>query len=590
VALAHRRLAVVDLTPGGAQPMVFSDGMQRERLVLAYNGELYNDAELRRELPGQVFASTCDTETLGRVLIEKGEGAMGLLRGMYAFAAYDASRQTLTLARDPLGIKPLYWARLRVRGRWEIAFASEVSAIVQLVTAATGSQPEPDWVGVSAYLTTIRTVMGERTLFQGVRCVRAGEWIEFDLARAELPARSRSWWDRAPRSTGACSLDDAAVRVREALEDSVRRHLRSDVPTCVLLSGGLDSTAIASIAAREVGGGLRSFVAGPALGLGLHQGSVEDDVSCARRVALGLGTHHQETLLTDAGFRNRWRWMVERMGMPLSTPNEVAIYEVARTLRDAGCVVTLSGEGADELLGGYDSVLDAAHASMTAGGAAATDPGVFQLEQAAWMPPSWKGELLSARAWSDAGHDEPLLAWYREEFARVAQQREDDHPMQAHLRWQRRVNLQGLLMRLDTATMLAGVEGRTPFADSLVADLCEGLSMATKYVPGESGGAARTKLALRRGFAARVPVFVLERPKASFPLPFDRWMGDVTRVISSSEFVRSVCSGDCISQVSAEPARLWRLSWPLANLALWGERWWGGGVATADNAAASHTG
>jgi asparagine synthase (glutamine-hydrolysing) len=147
-------------------------------------------------------------------------------------------------------------------------------------------------------------------------------------------------------------------------------------------------------------------------------------------------------------------------------------------------------------------------------------------------------------------------------------------PLDAHLRFHRRINLAGLLQRLDTATMLESVEGRTPFADRCVAELAESLPMSMKFDAGVEGSPAGTKLALRRAFAGILPREVVERPKASFPLPFQEWVVDRASALRESGFAREVFSTAAVELVAADPARNWRLAWPMINLAMWGARWW----------------
>jgi asparagine synthase (glutamine-hydrolysing) len=268
---------------------------------------------------------------------------------------------------------------------------------------------------------------------------------------------------------------------------------------------------------------------------------------------------------------------VERLGVPLSTPNEVAIYQVAARLRRDGCVVTLSGEGADEIFGGYDGPLRAAAAyerGAWGGHERASHPGEFQLLDAAWIPPSAKAGVLDEALWRGVEQDAELTAWYRGAFDECAAGAAPDltgDGLAAHLRFLRRVNLSGLLARLDTATMLAGVEGRTPFADAEVAGLADTLPTGLKFDEAVAG-VAGTKIVLRRAFAGRVPREVVERPKASFPLPFQAWVEDQAGVLLDSALAREMFTEAARVTVAARAGELWRLSWPMVNLALWGRR------------------
>ncbi len=550
VVFGHRRLVVIDPTEGGHQPMVSPGGD-----AIVYNGELYNDADLRRELAGlgHEFSTASDTETVLAALCRWGVGGLARLRGMYAIAFYNARARTLLLARDPLGIKPLYVTRRSVAGRGEIAFASEAPVLAGVGWRAT----EPDVATVSAYLTTIRTSIGHRTLFRDVLTLMPGEALLVDLTRDELPA-SRVLDRSLDGPVREITLEDAGAELRRTLEESVKLHLRSDVPMCSLLSGGIDSTVIAAMAKREVGR-LSTYCAGASGDDGAG------DMSWARRASAAIGTTHTEVPIDPAMFISRWREMVDRQGVVLGTPNEVAINEVARVLRAATHVVALSGEGADELLGGYEAPMAACAAHVHAGNA---DPGVFQLHEAAWMTPDMKRVMLHERVWSTLEADAGLVAWYREEFARVAALRDDESPLQAHLRFMRRINLAGLLQRLDSAMMLEGVEGRTPFADIRVAALCESLPMRCKYEEGVG-----TKLALRAACAGLIPDGVRLRAKASVPLPFQEWIRECAGEIGASAFLRTLVRDEALALVAAEPGKLWRLAWPMANLALWGRRW-----------------
>jgi asparagine synthase (glutamine-hydrolysing) len=557
VMLGHRRLSVIDPGAGGRQPMSTADG----RFVIVYNGELYNDAALRRELEGLgvAFRSSCDTETVLHAFAAWGEGALRRMRGMFALAVWDSHDRRLTLARDPLGIKPLYWAE----ADGEIVFASETRALF----AHPGVPEAPDPVGVLGYVTTVRTTLGERTMFRGVRAVRAGACLRFECSGERAgPATESEIGLEGP----ALGVDAGGVRA--VVEESVRAHLRSDVPWCCLLSGGLDSTVIATLATREAGR-LRTFVSG----CREAGGGAADDFAFAREAAGAIGSEHREVPVDRGLFLERWAWMVERQGTVLSTPNEVAIYELSRALRGEGCVVTLSGEGADELFGGYDLPLASASRWVRERpGAGAGEDGDFALESAAWMAPGQHGVFLRDEFAGNGEGSAALRRVYREAFAALSDRVAGDFPrampderrMQCFLRMLRRFNLAGLLQRLDSATMLASVEGRTPFADGIVCAAAEGLGMRAKFVEGRG-----TKIALREAFAGAIPSSIVGRPKRSFPLPFEGWLDGLGGVVRGSGLVRDVYSDAAVELVWTDPGRFWNLAWPMANLALWGRRW-----------------
>lgn len=566
--LAHRRLAVIDPSEAGAQPMLLDDAglgeRGRGRYAVVYNGELYNDAELRDGLDreGVRFRSACDTETLLRALAAWGIDGLRRLRGMYALAFVDRVAKRLVLARDPMGIKPLYYAV----GEAEVSFASEPGPLL----GALERTPEPDLCTVSAYLTTIRTTVGSRTLFAGVRSVLPGEVLEFDLSGGEalLARRLNIDPDDVERSGDGLGIGSVGA----LMDDSVGRHLRSDVPACALLSGGLDSSIIVALARRRATGEVRTYCSGHA------EGADSEDLPFARVAAEHFGTRHTEAPVTRTMFVERWPEMIGRMGVPLSTPNEVAINEVARRLRRDGQVVALSGEGADELFGGYEAPMRLALAWERSWAESRGNRGDgeekcraaarFQVESNAWMPVDLKAEVLRPEVWRVVEGDGALFGWYADQMGECLRCAEG---LAAHLMFHRRVNLVGLLGRLDTATMLESVEGRTPFADACVCAWAERLPMERRYT--EASGSPRTKVALREGFAGCLPSSIVSRAKASFPLPFQDWLVDHAGVLRSSEFARVLFREEAVDQVCRDPAALWRLAWPMINVSMWGDRW-----------------
>jgi len=574
VVLGHRRLSVVDPTPSGAQPMFTSDG----RFGIVYNGELYNDVALRRELGamGVVFRSTSDTETLLRALELWGVGALERLRGMFAFGLVDTRSGDVLLARDPIGIKPLYWARVETPTGAEVVFASEIAAIL-----SHGHMPvRPDFAVVSSYLTTIRTTLGERTLFEGVRCVQPGEAVWVRAEGLKLERARGAWvlpWVR-DREAGE-DVGSESRPTRDVISESVGLHLRSDVPLCTLLSGGLDSSIVAYEAKSRLGE-LWSYCAGCKGG----DGAASDDFRFADEVARAVGTRHQEAAVTREMFRERWPMLVAAAGVPLSTPNEVAIHEVASRLRSDGQVVTLSGEGADEFFAGYELPMrQAAEFERQLAGTGATDAvlqrAMFQIDSNAWVPRGAKANILRGEVFQAAGRDEAMGETYRQIMAACEAEAMEDSPLQMHLMLHQRVNLVGLLLRLDSATMRASVEGRTPFADVEVARAANGLAMGLKFGEGDGKDPSRsegvpksgTKIVLREGYRGVLPVGVIDRPKASFPLPFQEWVADFGGVLRASGFAREIFTAQAIETVASRPGEFWSAAWPMVNLALWGE-------------------
>ncbi|MFT7486204.1 MAG: asparagine synthase (glutamine-hydrolyzing) [Candidatus Paceibacteria bacterium] len=575
MALAHRRLAIIDASSAGRQPMSTPDG----RYHLVYNGELYNDAELRAELlamdavPGG-FRGQSDTETVLFAFAAWGPDAFVKFRGMFALGVYDTHEHRLHLVRDPLGLKPLYY-HISPGGpgqppTGELTFASEPAAVLRHPYI----EPLPDLPMVSAYLTTLRSVLGSRTLFHGVHSMEPGEYACFDTESGNL---QRFQITTAAAVGDPMPFEEAQERVRAGLKDSVRRHLRSDVPLCSLLSGGLDSTVLCRIE-RDLGTDLRTWCSG-----GPEQGGEESDFHFARNVARELNTEHNEVHISRADFTRDWAWMVQEQGLPLSTPNEVAIYNIARDLRKSNQVVAISGEGADELFGGYGPALQAA-SDFSLASADRRCGGQFQLESVAWVATSIKPHILSHDAWEAAQGDAFLLEHYESTFERAKLEAgPESHRIDPFLRFQRHNNLTGLVQRLDTATMLASVEGRTPFADWEMTRLAESLTMDTKFTasaPGAGGGTAVAtamlgKRVLREAWRGRIPNEVIARNKHSFPLPFDQWIEDLGWRLESSPFARIAFKPEILDAVMRDPNSNWQFAWPLMNMAMWGDRWWG---------------
>jgi len=545
--LGHRRLAVIDPTPAGDQPMAAADGSA----VLVYNGELYNDAEIRGDLEqkGAVFRTTCDTETVLEALRRWGRSGLERLRGMFALALWEPTSRRLTLARDPLGIKPLHFT---VLDGCAIVFASEIPALFEHPRVSR----RPDWTSALAYLRTGCTTWDDRTMFERVRTLRPGEVVTVDASGETLVIEHGAIRGDVPSTRGD---------VREATADSVRAHLRSDVPTCGLLSGGLDSTLISALIDRGRGG-LRTYCAGA------RTDEPSEDFAFAREAAQALRTDHHEVPISREMFQARWTDLIAHNGAPLSTPNEVAIHEVSRWLRADGRVVALTGEGADELFAGYDAVLDAAWRWIERTPADANG-GAHELEANAWFSRE-QADALLAPASPPAAEECALRAWYERVYDEaVGFEPKPDAPrrLRGHLGVHRRINLERLLRRLDSSTMAASVEGRTPFADVRIAELAGGLPLERLYRP---PGAAepRTKLALRAAARGIVPESIRSRPKASFPLPFRSWVGGHAKVLDGA-WARAHFDDGLRTALRDRGREAWHLAWPAINLALWGEAW-----------------
>jgi asparagine synthase (glutamine-hydrolysing) len=330
LGLGSRRLAILDLSPLGHQPMHDPDTGH----VLVYNGEIYNSPELREELEGRghTFRGRSDTEVLLRAYETWGIDCFERLRGMFAAALWDARRQRLLLARDHLGIKPLYYGR---SPSGAVVWASEVRAAL-----ASGLIPfRVDPRGLVGYL-AYGAAQEPLTIVEGLRMVAPGTRVELDAWGHEVS--TRSYWT-LPQPDAGPAARDLIESGQALLERGVTRHLLSDVPLGVFLSSGLDSTAVAGLANRA--GGVHSFT------VSFPDDPDFDEGPRAREIAQRLGTTHHECRVDLETATNWTQRFLERMDQP--TMDGLNTYIVSRAVRDAGIVVALSGQGGDEIFGGY---------------------------------------------------------------------------------------------------------------------------------------------------------------------------------------------------------------------------------------------
>jgi asparagine synthase (glutamine-hydrolysing) len=331
--LGMRRLAIFD-PANGHQPMQTPDG----RLTLVFNGAIYNFRALREELAstGWAFRTQCDTEVLLAAFARWGESCLGKLRGMFAFAVWDAAEQTLFLARDPFGIKPLYYRQDGER----LLFASELNAL----HASGESTAEIDPQSVADYLAWL-AVPAPRTIYRSVFSLRPGECARFRAGRLQVRA---GWSFRGiPADTRACTTREEFTReLRARLDDTIRAHLVADVPVGAFLSGGLDSTAIVGLMTHLGGSRLRTF----SIGFGEAGYSEAAEAEAAAR---HFGTEHRTRVLTGADVARDLEALLAACDQP--TGDGINTYYASAAARAGGVTVALSGLGGDELFGGYPS-------------------------------------------------------------------------------------------------------------------------------------------------------------------------------------------------------------------------------------------
>jgi asparagine synthase (glutamine-hydrolysing) len=526
VWLAHRRLAVLD-PAGGGQPMATPDG----DLVVVFNGEIYNHAELRRELEarGHRFASDhSDTEVLLHGYRAWGASLLERLEGMWAFALYERRRRRLWLARDRFGKKPLFWTRQRGC----FAFASELKAL--LCHRALEARLSP--LALRKYFAH-GYVPSPGSLHAGIEKLAAGGELWLDAPDA--PPRTRRWWEfsLAPEEPLAGGPDLWAEDLRERLGRAVRRRMLADVPVGILLSGGIDSSGIAALAASaSKPGELRTF------SVGFEEASF-DESRHAERVASALGARHRAIGFRAQAARAAFDEILTRLDEPLADPSLLPATLLCRAAR-RDVTVALGGDGADELFGGYAPfrALRAAelyarlvpkplHAAIrllaarlpTSHAYLSLD---FRIKRALaglsyparlWNPlwlaplePREIAELLGEPAPVEEIYSEAIEAWETSIGGSLVERT---------LVYFTRLYLENdVLVKMDRAGMLHGLEVRSPYLDREVVELARRLPTRWKLHRGE------TKRLLRRALAPLLPPEVLRRPKQGFGVPIGAWL------------------------------------------------------------------
>ncbi|HEX6860412.1 MAG TPA: asparagine synthase (glutamine-hydrolyzing) [Caulobacteraceae bacterium] len=344
VGFGHRRLSIIDLSPTGAQPMQSADGA----LTIVFNGEIYNYWALREGLlaKGYSFRGTSDTEVLLTLYADKGEAMLGDLRGMFTIAIWDEPRRRLFLARDPYGIKPLYYAD----DGGALRFASQVKAL--LAGGAISREPEPAGQ-VGFYLWG--SVPEPWTTFRAIRALPAGAFTFVDAQGMQAPRRHHSLaaeLRQAEAAAVALPAEEASEQIRAALLDSVRHHLVADVPVGAFLSAGIDSGALVGLM-RDAG---QSDIQTITLAFAEFEGRADNEAPLAAKVAELYGARHTTRVVTEQEFQADLPLILEAMDQP--TVDGINTWFVSKAAHEAGLKVAISGLGGDELFGGYPSFRD----------------------------------------------------------------------------------------------------------------------------------------------------------------------------------------------------------------------------------------
>lgn len=522
VGLGFRRLSIIDLSMGH-QPLSNEDGT----VWIVFNGEIYNYQELREDLltRGHIFRTRTDTEVIVHLYEEFGPACVEKLRGMFGFAIWDERNQSLMLARDRIGIKPVYYAL----GNQSLVFGSEIKAI--LADPSVNAQVRSEIV--DRFL-TFYYVPGEDTLFRNIFKLRPGAYMIVRNGSVE----TRQYWDLrfnpTPRSPG-----QAEKELIEILDESVKLHMIADVPVGVLLSGGVDSTAMISFASNKTDHKLGSFT------LGFASPDVPDERPYARIAAERYGTDHHEMTISARDFQDflpDYAWYMEE---PVCEAPAIALYYVSKLARQY-VTVLISGEGGDEAFAGYQTyrgilwlerfknALGPAKGPVASAAGFANrflhSPKINKYGPLLGRP--FEDYYYSRSSGPDSYFNRNLESLYSTDFAGISNKQFAIRPLQQVMSDSRGVGLvnrmlyvdtktslpDDLLLKADKMTMANSIELRVPFLDHKVIEFAASLPESDK-VHGFT-----TKYIAKRALGDRIPRPIIERRKAGFPVPFGAWL------------------------------------------------------------------
>ena len=533
VSLGNRRLKILDLSSSGHQPMSSDNG----RWTLTFNGEIYNHPTLRSDLEsrGWRFRSQTDTETVLASLVTWGPNALRRIQGMFALALWDDEERRLLLARDRLGIKPLYYARSKAG----FAFASEIKAILGSGVVS----PALDQRALVSYLRLL-WIPEPGTLFEGIQKLPPASYLTLQAGREEVV----SYWEIPTPDPEPATLPEAAARLRDALEHAVARQLRADVPVGAFLSGGLDSTALVMLAAGDPAREIRTYSIGFAPS-DLRRDGAADELRYARLAAQAAGTKHEEIVLSsDVG--GLLRRVVRMLEDPVADPAAINAFLLCEAARPTSTVL-LSGTGGDEVFGGYrkylGTMLGERYRSLPRAARGILEPAVRSLPlrvgATGLRPIRFLKKLMEHAAkptlsrflgfstYFTAGELATLIEApavpLTDEFAGLTALRDawdargTDDLVDRMTYLDLKFYLPGLgLAYMDKASMGASVEVRVPLLDEAVVDLAMRLPAAYKIA------GTKSKIVFRESVRDFVPREILRRPKAPFFAPVGTWLRD----------------------------------------------------------------
>jgi asparagine synthase (glutamine-hydrolysing) len=531
LAMAFRRLSIVDVG-GGHQPMANEDGT----IWIVFNGEIYNDPDLRPllEQRGHCYATKSDTETILHLYEEYGEDCVHHLRGMFAFAIWDAQGKKLFCARDRLGIKPFYYTLIGDR----FAFASEIKALLELP----GLRPRLNRRALPEFF-ALGYLSSEETMFEGIYKLLPGHRLRLDLSQKDKEPRIAQYWDLDISSPDRQTKEaDYVAQFSELFAEAVRTHLRSDVPLGVFLSGGLDSSSIAAVVASLRQEPIQTFSVG-------YREDQYSELSFARQVAAHIGAEHNEIMIGPEEFLASLPQMIWHEDEPVVWPSSVALGHVA-CLAGEKVKVVLTGEGADEILAGYlkyrvtlwNLRMGPAYRKLVP---LPPRQAIQRALASRFLPAPLQRKLQHSflyhpGAFEDVYFDNFYSVFSREQQSQLLSRslREEVQEIDPYANSMQffsfgtqstnllnrllyldiKTYLVELLMKQDQMSMAASIESRVPFLDHRLVEFTARVPARYK-IRGFSG-----KYLLRRAMMGRLPAAILRRNKKGFPTPIRPWL------------------------------------------------------------------
>ncbi len=583
VGLGHRRLSIVDLG-GGRQPMANED----DSIWIVFNGEIYNHRELRPMLQerGHIYRNLSDTETIIHLYEEFGPLGVQKMRGMFAYAIWDCARRRLVLARDRLGIKPLYYA---VKDDGTLYFASEIKALIESRVTRT----ELNYNALADYAAN-RYTSGEETLFRGVKRLLPGHTLVWRDGRIEI----ERYWDLSfTKPSERLSEDQYVERFSELFRECVESHLMSDVPLGMFLSGGIDSSAIAAVMSRLVKEPIKTFSVAFAE-------REANELVYARAVARAFKTDHHEIVVSPDLFFARLPALIYQEDEPLAHPSSVPLFFVSE-LAAKHVKVVLTGEGSDELLAGYNKYRVAIYNLLLGRSYERVAPRrvrslvkkqieslngascvrrVLQrtflylpaeikdvyFDNFAVFSPVMQQRLFTSETYGEMQDRDP----YRTSLSYI-EESDAEKLLDKLLAADLKTYLHELLMKQDQMSMAASLESRVPFLDHKLVEFATHLPETMKL------RGWTTKYVLRRAMRDVLPWEILSRKKMGFPVPIGGWFRGAFRrvidqyVLSERALERGIFNPDYVREIAARHDRgenhAERL-WMLVNFEMWQRR------------------